>query len=150
ALAPASAAQGAAVLASAAPATVTAVATPAAASSAAATPQPAALSASAAASAAAAKKLAADKKLAGDKKAAADKAGKPADKAADGAAAVAVPDTAAAGTGNPRQACEDRVLLGFQICMTEQCAKPAFARHPVCVERRAMDQRRRDAEQMSR
>jgi eukaryotic-like serine/threonine-protein kinase len=51
---------------------------------------------------------------------------------------------------NPRQACEDRMLLAFQMCLAEQCAKPAFARHPVCSERRAMDQRRREAEQMSR
>lgn len=46
--------------------------------------------------------------------------------------------------GNPRQACEGRILLGFQICMSEQCAKPGFAQHPVCVERRAMEQRRRE------
>jgi serine/threonine-protein kinase len=54
-----------------------------------------------------------------------------------------------AASGNPRQACEGRILLGFQICMSEQCAKPGFAQHPVCVERRAMEQRRRDAEQQS-
>ena len=47
---------------------------------------------------------------------------------------------------NPRQACEDRVLLGFQICMREQCAKPVFEHHPVCVERKAMEQRRRDSQ----
>jgi hypothetical protein len=34
--------------------------------------------------------------------------------------------------------------------MTEQCAKPAFTNYPVCVERRAMEQRRREAEQFSR
>ncbi len=48
---------------------------------------------------------------------------------------------------SPRDACEGRILLGFQICMTEQCAKPAYAQHPICVERRAMDQRRKEAEQ---
>ena len=42
------------------------------------------------------------------------------------------------------------MLIGFQICMSEQCAKPAFTNHPVCVERRAMEQRRRDAEQLRR
>ncbi len=52
--------------------------------------------------------------------------------------------------GNPRQACEDRMLIGFQVCMAEQCAKPAFANHPVCAERRGMEQRRRDAERLSR
>jgi len=56
----------------------------------------------------------------------------------------------AAPSGNPRQACEDRMLIGFQICMSEQCAKPAFTNHPVCVERRAMEQRRREAEQFRR
>ncbi len=57
-------------------------------------------------------------------------------------AAVAQPANAT----NPRQACEDRVLLGFQICMRDQCAKPAFINHPICVERKAMEQRRRDSE----
>jgi serine/threonine protein kinase len=57
---------------------------------------------------------------------------------------------AAASGGGPRQACEGRILLGFQACMTEQCAKPAFTNYPVCVERRAMEQRRREAEQFSR
>ena len=45
-----------------------------------------------------------------------------------------------------RGACEDRMLLGFQICMAEQCAKPAFTQHPICIERRAMQERRREAE----
>jgi serine/threonine protein kinase len=48
---------------------------------------------------------------------------------------------------NPRQSCEDRLLIAFQICMAAQCSKPAFASHPFCVERRAMDQRRREAQQ---
>ena len=47
---------------------------------------------------------------------------------------------------SPRQACEDRVLIGFQICMQDQCAKSAFANHPICVERKAMEQQRRDAQ----
>ena len=55
---------------------------------------------------------------------------------------------AAAATGSPRQACEDRVLIGFQICMSEQCAKPAFVNHALCVERRAIEQRRKDADQL--
>lgn len=61
------------------------------------------------------------------------------------AAAAASP---AATAGGPRQACEGRILIGFQICMAEQCAKPAFTNHPVCVERRAIEQRRREAEQI--
>lgn len=52
-----------------------------------------------------------------------------------------------AARADPRQACEDRLLLSFQICMASQCAKPAFASHPTCVERRSMEQRRREAEQ---
>ena len=63
--------------------------------------------------------------------------------------AVAAAAPVAAAT-NPRQACEDRVLLGFQICMREQCAKPAFAAHPICVERKALEQKRQEAEQTRR
>jgi serine/threonine-protein kinase len=37
-------------------------------------------------------------------------------------------------------------LLGFQLCMREQCAKPAFVNHPICLERKAMEQRRKDSE----
>ena len=48
---------------------------------------------------------------------------------------------------NPRQSCEDRVLIGFQMCMQAQCSKPAFAGHPLCIERRVMEQRRREAQQ---
>jgi serine/threonine-protein kinase len=40
------------------------------------------------------------------------------------------------GPTSPAKACEGRVLLGFQSCMNEQCAKPAFANLPACVERR--------------
>jgi eukaryotic-like serine/threonine-protein kinase len=68
--------------------------------------------------------------------------------AASDESVAASPRTAAA--VNPRQACEDRILIGFQICMTEQCAKPALRQHPVCVERHAMEQRRRDTEQSMR
>ena len=46
----------------------------------------------------------------------------------------------------PRQACEDRSFIAFQNCMAEQCAKPAFTNSAACVERRLMDQRRREAE----
>ncbi len=78
------------------------------------------------------------------RKAASDKerAGKAASASAGPAA---VPHASA--SGGPRHACENRVLLGFQICMAEQCAKPVFTNHPVCVERRAIEQRRRELEQ---
>ena len=49
--------------------------------------------------------------------------------------------------GDPRQACEDRILLSFQICMASQCARPVFVNHPTCVERRSMEQRRHETEQ---
>ena len=65
-------------------------------------------------------------------------------------APVAAPVVVAAASGSPKQACEDRLLLGFQICMVEQCAKRAFTNHPLCVERRAMDERRRESEQLQR
>ena len=57
---------------------------------------------------------------------------------------------ALATAANPRQACEGRKLFAYQSCMTEQCAKPAFASDPECVERRAMDQRRQEAGQSRR
>ena len=44
------------------------------------------------------------------------------------------------------KACEGRVLLGFQSCMNEQCAKPAFANLTVCVERRAAASLNRNAQ----
>ncbi len=50
-------------------------------------------------------------------------------------------------SAGPREACADRVLLGFQICMADQCQKPVFRNHPVCVERREMDERRRSNQQ---
>lgn len=56
--------------------------------------------------------------------------------------------TGPAPAAHPKQACENRVLLGFQICMNEQCAKPAFSKHPACVERQTMEKRRREAEEM--
>jgi serine/threonine protein kinase len=58
--------------------------------------------------------------------------------------------SATVAAANPRQACEGRVLLGFQSCMAEQCARPIFASNAECVERRAMEQRRRDDEQSRR
>ena len=65
------------------------------------------------------------------------------------AGATAAPvraDGPARASNNPRQACESRILLGFQICMNDQCARPAFSNHPVCVERRAMEKLRQDAQ----
>ncbi|MEO7937570.1 MAG: serine/threonine-protein kinase [Burkholderiaceae bacterium] len=49
---------------------------------------------------------------------------------------------------DPRQSCEDRLLIAFQMCMTAQCSRPVFSSHPVCIERRVMDQGRREAEHL--
>ncbi len=65
-------------------------------------------------------------------------------KAATAAVAPAAPVSAST---DPKAACEGRMLIGYQICMSEQCAKPVFQNHAVCVERREMDRRRRDAQQ---
>lgn len=106
----------------------------------------------AASRAAAARKAAADKEKEKDKatKPAPGKtptAGTPAPSSASPAATTPAP--AAASAGSPEQACEGRMLLGFQTCMSEQCAKPAFASRPICIERRAIEQRR-EAERLSR
>lgn len=62
------------------------------------------------------------------------------------APAPAATPTAPRAASNPREACADRVLLGFQFCMAEQCDKAAFRSHPVCVERREMEERRRNTQ----
>ena len=50
-------------------------------------------------------------------------------------------------SSGPKDACEGRMLLGYQMCMSEQCARPVFQNHPICVERREMENRRREAQQ---
>jgi eukaryotic-like serine/threonine-protein kinase len=44
---------------------------------------------------------------------------------------------------NPRAACAGRVLLGYLNCMAEQCDKPIYRNHPVCIERREFQERRK-------
>ena len=61
-------------------------------------------------------------------------------------ATVAPAKAVAAAATSPRAACEDRVLFSFQSCMKEQCAKPVFAQHPLCIERRVMEEERRAVE----
>ncbi len=60
----------------------------------------------------------------------------------------AAPEVAAAPAAptNPRQICDNRVFLGFQSCMNEQCAKPVFSKHPACVERSNQERLRREAQ----
>ncbi len=63
------------------------------------------------------------------------------------AAVTALPQIGAvAVASNPKAACEGRILFGFQSCMNEQCAKTVFGQHPQCIERRIMDENRREAE----
>jgi eukaryotic-like serine/threonine-protein kinase len=53
-----------------------------------------------------------------------------------------------AAPSNPAEICKDRVLFAYASCIGEQCAKSAFAKHPVCIERREQDERRKAAEQL--
>jgi eukaryotic-like serine/threonine-protein kinase len=53
------------------------------------------------------------------------------------------PSPAPVRSSNPTETCKDRILLGFQSCMNEQCAKSSYANHPVCVERRELEERRK-------
>ncbi len=104
----------------------------------------AALAASKAAATSVAKKAASDKTTAN---AAGSTTAQVQDPAQQAPKAVAASPTAMpAKASSPSAACEDRVLFAFQSCMSEQCAKPAFSRHPQCIERRGMDERRREAE----
>lgn len=48
---------------------------------------------------------------------------------------------------SPAEACEGRILLGFDSCMAEQCARPGASSHPVCIERREVERRRREREE---
>jgi serine/threonine-protein kinase len=43
---------------------------------------------------------------------------------------------------SPEKACAGRFLLGYQICLGEQCSKQSFYDHPVCEQRRAAEQAR--------
>ena len=139
----ASAPAAAASVAVAAPAAPPAASVPVAAASAPAAPASSAKAVAAAATLAAAKKAAAEKEKL-------EKLAKSASAKTTATAATPAPVERAApvAAGSPRQACEDRVLLGFQTCMSEQCAKPVFFNHPLCVERRAIEQRRKDADQI--
>jgi serine/threonine-protein kinase len=51
-----------------------------------------------------------------------------------------VPAPSSAAAPDPRRECEGRVLLGYETCMKDQCDQARFAAHPVCVERRRMEE----------
>ncbi len=53
------------------------------------------------------------------------------------------------GATDPSKACEGRLLLSYQTCMADQCAKPALVAHPICKQRR-MAEEARAAQQSSR
>ena len=65
-------------------------------------------------------------------------------------AAQSLPANRPAAPADPRQACQDRQFLGYQICMAEQCAKPVFANTAECVQRQAMERKRLDAADQNR
>lgn len=46
------------------------------------------------------------------------------------------------GPAGPREACEGKMFLSHLTCMAEQCSG-SFRNHPVCVERREMEERNR-------
>ena len=100
----------------------------------------AALAASRAAASMAAKKSAPDKDQPGKDVGVTQPPPSPQAARATPPAAITAPTTG----GGPRAACEDRMLLGFQTCMSEQCARPVFTQHPICIERRGMEERRRE------
>lgn len=112
------------------------------AASAAAVATRATLAASKAATPLSAKKTAPDKEKTGkDSGAIASDSGQQATKPATSTRS-ALP----AKVSSPRAACEHRMLLAFQSCMSEQCARPVFTQHPICIERRGMDESRREME----
>lgn len=102
----------------------------------------AALAASKAAASLAAKKAAPDKDNLGNEGGAT--APDPGPQAAK--AAPSTPSATPARGGSPRAACEHRMLLAFHSCVSEQCARPVFTQHPICIERRGMEERSREAE----
>lgn len=57
------------------------------------------------------------------------------------ATATKTPAPAPAKSSDPLQTCEGRWLLSYQICMSQECAKPQFQQLPVCLERKAQERR---------
>jgi eukaryotic-like serine/threonine-protein kinase len=47
----------------------------------------------------------------------------------------------------PKEACEGKILFAYGMCLIEQCERPVHRNHPVCIERRAQDERRKATEQ---
>lgn len=47
---------------------------------------------------------------------------------------------------SPRAACESKIFIAYQLCLTEQCALAQFQTHPICVERREQERRRQESQ----
>ncbi|WP_337786100.1 serine/threonine-protein kinase [Ramlibacter lithotrophicus] len=47
------------------------------------------------------------------------------------------PPPARPAASNPADACRDKVFISRELCLAEQCDKPAARNHPLCVQRRA-------------
>jgi eukaryotic-like serine/threonine-protein kinase len=52
-----------------------------------------------------------------------------------------VRDSAPAG---PKEACDGKILFAYGACLIEQCARPIYQKHPVCVERRLQEEQRKE------
>ncbi|WP_284616513.1 serine/threonine protein kinase [Aquabacterium humicola] len=44
---------------------------------------------------------------------------------------------------DPRENCGSRMLIALHLCLVRECAKPAYAEHPECVQVRAIEERTR-------
>ncbi len=55
-------------------------------------------------------------------------------------------DKSAAGSAaaGPELACQSRMLIGYQICMSEQCGKPQWSGHSICVQRAQAEKAAKD------
>jgi eukaryotic-like serine/threonine-protein kinase len=47
-------------------------------------------------------------------------------------------------TAGPKEACDGRILFAYGACLIEQCARPVYQKHPVCVERRLQEEQRKE------
>jgi len=50
-------------------------------------------------------------------------------------------------SSDPRESCQGQVLFAYGSCLYEKCALPSFHGHPVCVDQREQNERRKRMEQ---
>jgi eukaryotic-like serine/threonine-protein kinase len=70
--------------------------------------------------------------------------------AAPPAAATAAQNPSAApaqSAAGPKEACQGKILFAYGLCLIEQCERPVHRSHPVCIERREQEERRKAIEQ---